>query len=273
MSTSRRDPDEMGHLGILGRAMARARGDSDDESPTESDRARELRWPNEKPPAEPPACEYLGVVVGVDGVFTHGRFIPHSEIREIRHDPRERLGWGWGDITEGPTVAWSVSIALTSGRVMKLTDDLEVGDGAGLVHALARDLESAHKAWRAARSQPVPEAASLARGKQTGAAWLGALRRLGSGSGPYRTAPAELEQVAQILDNPRAKPWSRAAAAVVLSSSGDTTAATKLGKAADALASPMIRAALHTVSEGRSDAAIAAALDTLAAADQEKPRR
>ena len=220
---------------------------------TEGDERREAR-------------EYSGVVVGADGVFVQGRFIPYSRIRDVRSESRKYSGGAYGDVYWDSTVHWSVVLGLVGGHVMTL---LEESTG-GLVHMLAVDIKSSHKAWLAARDEPTLDVESVARGKQTGSSWLKALRRLGSRTSPYRAPPVDIERISQLLDDVRAKPWVRAAAAVVLASSGDLTSAEKLRVAAASMANPRIRMALSNVADARDDDAVAGALEILSAADGKK---
>lgn len=267
MSKANEEPEGMEHLGILGRAMARARARSraqGDEQPAETDAAQPPHGARKKRALGAPAArEFLGVVVGTDGVLSQGHFIPYSEIRDVRLVSSEHVGSSYGDIPEAPAVHWRVSLGLIGSDVLKLTRDLETGHGAAAVHYLADAIESCHEAWLAAQREPAPDPGPLARGEQTASDWLKALRRLGASTSPYRAPLVDMEHISRLLDDVRATPWIRAAAAVVLASSGDPTASERLRLSAASMANPWTRAALEKVAGATDEDAVAEALGTL----------
>lgn len=100
-----------------------------------------------------------------------------------------------------------------------------------------------------------------ARRGRTGRQWLAALRA--SLAAGYRTVPADVPRLSQILHDPEARPSARAAAAIVLASSGDAGATAKLRIAAEPIANPRVRVALENIAAMSDDAAMAEALEAL----------
>ena len=134
---------------------------------------------------------------------------------------------------------------------------------------IARAIEEAHQGWTTAGAQED----RVARHAHSGSDWLRTLRQLGSGAtGAYRGGAVDLEQLARTLGDVHARLSHRAAAAIVLGASGDTTARKNLRLVVKSVADPRLRVALTDIAEGENDAAIAEALEALDGADHVKGR-
>lgn len=109
---------------------------------------------------------------------------------------------------------------------------------------------------------------AIARRNRKGVEWLRGLRA--SASGGYRTAALDEKDLSRILRDEGAKPSARAAAAIVLASSGDAGAPMKLRIAADTIANPRVRVALESIASMRDDGAMAEALEVLDEAEHQE---
>jgi len=196
-------------------------------------------------------------VVGVDGVLVRGRVVHYADILRVQHVCTHDKGGEstfnqdnpW-EVTD-PADTWRASLRLVSGKVIALRyvrGAVGAKDPEG--EALVSAIEAGCGAWLDRRG-PDHEvhAQALSRGDRTGAQWLVALRRLGAETtAGYRTVTVDVEDLGRLLDDNRAKLSTRAAAAVALVASGDTTALEELRIAACAMADPRLRIALEHVS-------------------------
>jgi hypothetical protein len=92
---------------------------------------------------------------------------------------------------------------------------------------------------------------------------LSDLRRIGGGANVgMRTAPADVEGLWRLVEDPAAPPADRAAAAAALSASPELDARERLRAAAEATAMPALCAAIQAAADG-DDAELEAALDVL----------
>jgi hypothetical protein len=231
-----------------------------------------------------PVAVRPSIVVGADGVSVRGRFIPHSRIRGVRHESAYQGAWGYGDVSEGAQDVWTVSLELADEGPLTLSTTAcarldttnagpeEKGDASG-AH-LAHTIDAARAAWVARQGGTAPADLGgdvLVRGGRTGREWLHALHRLGrDATAAYRGAAADTERLSRLLDDASARLSARAAAAVVLSTSGDTTTRKRLRIAAGALANPRLRIALEHVAEASDEDAVAEALLALEAAERQE---
>lgn len=198
------------------------------------------------------ALEYSGgsiVLVGVDGAHVGERFIPYPEISGVHRDGQR------------------ISLILIGGEQVKLVEAAAAGASDLLLTELVDAIEEARAAW--ASRQHVDERDAVTRGERTGSQWLQALRRLGArSSAVYRAAGIDGARLSQLLDDSRARPSARAAAAVVLVAAGDLSSASRLRVAAESLADPRLRAAFDSVADASDDAAVAEALEALDEVDR-----
>lgn len=211
-------------------------------------------------------------VVGIDGVLVRGQFIPHSQINEICHKILQRSpAGGHGDATWEAADRWIVLLRLVGDKEIDLgtrwvsagADDLQGAD-------LVQSIEAARTAWVQAQRAPGADEDRIivTRGARTGGEWLHALCELGSGAhSAYRGVHMDAAHLSRVLDDSRTKPSARAAAAVALAASGDTTAGTRLRIAAGSMADPRLRVALESIASASEDAILAEALETLDSLD------
>lgn len=209
------------------------------------------------------------LVVGADGVVVRGRFIPYACICGVHHERAlgfHAVGGSEYDDAMEERYTWRAYLSLDD-RSIDLTTRITRAEadpqGAELVSAI----EAARAVWLAGRDV---DAGAVARGERSGAEWLDALRKLGARKADYRVPALEIERFAQLLEDRRAKPSARAAAAVVLRAAGDEAAAKKLRIAAQALIDGRMRIAMERVSDAAEDAAVAEALAALDEADREE---
>ncbi|KYF58477.1 hypothetical protein BE08_18465 [Sorangium cellulosum] len=187
----------------------------------------------------------------------------YSEISAVHYHWR-RVSEPSYDGIPGTTIEMNISIDLIDGERLKLTDSFPDG--------LRDAIDDARAAWAAVERDSERDRAAVARGERTGPEWLHALRALGSGTaGAYRGIRVDVHQISRLLDDVRASPSGRVAAAVVLAASGDPTVASKLRIAAGATANPLLRAGLESVADAHGDAALAEALEAIDEADRELP--
>jgi hypothetical protein len=201
------------------------------------------------------------VEVGTDGVRYGERFIPYAELSGVEHvrttrTPRgSRPEGGAVDPTErGARVRLELAVErkggiLLAGERIEIVTRSAGDDGPDPLGAeMVRAIEEALASWAA---RPTPLEVDVTRSGRTGAEWVEALRRLGAGaSDSYRRAAADLEALSRLLDDPLGLPSARAAAAIVLSASGDATAPARLRLAAEGLVEPRVRVALESIAGG-----------------------
>lgn len=222
----------------------------------------------------PKRPEFDSVEVGADGVRVGSRFVAYADIKGVYHTCGKYMPLFDHSKTDVPKVErtvshdWSVSIWLTGGDMLEIVTKRSEGAASDPIGAeLSRLIKEALAARARDRSDEGVEA-TIARAERTGAEWLEALRDVGLGVGAsYRRAATDAEALARLLDDPRAKPSNRAAAAIVLSVLGDQTATSKLRVAAKTMASPRVRIALENVA---SETAVAEALEELEALELER---
>jgi hypothetical protein len=216
---------------------------------------------------------------GARGLDVWGTFVPYASIAEVARTS-ERLVVGTYDRNPaGDGIAWTVSLDLDDGRTLCLASftydaaswqaDADP-QGTELVH----EIEAARALW-AARADRAREETLVERGERDARAWLADLRRMGAEpTGNYRRAPLDREALGRLLFDSRARPSTRAAAALVLVAAGDKRARRRLRVATEGLADPRLRIAVARVTRERDEEALAEALDALEEAEQEAwPRR
>lgn len=205
----------------------------------------------------------VGAIVGADGLLVRGRFLPYSEIRDVH------FSWyrGKSKSPKQPTpIQSNVSVERMDGERIHLT--------ANVLPELRDAIDKARAAWAAGPGDQALAEGLLTSAKGSGLEWLHALRALGSGkTDVYRKPELDSAQVARLLDDAQARPSSRAAAAVMLAASGDTSAAKKLRIAAESVANPRVRVAFDRIAASKDDAAVAEALDALDAEEREQAGR
>lgn len=222
------------------------------------------------------------VDVGVDGVLVGARFIPYSSISSVEHSRQERMvnrpiqAYDHLEFEETTSYEWTVSIGLGSGpggdippggETVEITTKRSPTDaGDPLGEEIARAIDAGLAEW-AAGQHSEDRVEDILRRERTGSEWLEALRGLGSGASTSYRNTMDFEKLSRLLDDPRAKPSTRAAAAIVLASSGDNTAAAKLRVAAGAMVDRRVRVALENIAD---EAAIAEALESLEDAEHER---
>jgi hypothetical protein len=206
------------------------------------------------------------VVVGVDGIRVGRRFIPYSQIVAVHHECSEGRAFSSEHDDVGHAVyRWSVGVSL-DGELVRL-DAATVTSPDGVAGAeLADAIEGALSAWRVRQTAG---AGTLARGGRSAGDWLGALRDLGSGAcNGYRRAAPDLGGLRRLLEDPWAKPSTRAAAAIALSAGGDAAAPLALWRAAEAVLDERLRVAFERVVDATTDDEVAEALDALEEAER-----
>jgi hypothetical protein len=205
----------------------------------------------------------IGIIVGSDSVLVRGRFIPYSRIRSVNQEQRQLRSLH-------DHALHRVWLELEGGEIVRLREGYSEGLRNASVAEIANAVEEARAAWSAGHAGAPEEL--LARGGRSAAEWVIALRRLGSaGAGVYRAVNADVEQISRLLDDPRAAPTARAAAAIALAACGDGTASRRLRIAAGSMANPRLRVALEQVASAGDDDALAGALAEVLEADREPP--
>jgi hypothetical protein len=178
----------------------------------------------------------VGIRVGVDGlavrhVYGWRAFIPYSELAEITE-------------SQGHFV------------VLRLWNDASLRFYLWMPHAgcVAKRMEWARSAFASASPSWLLSAGVLLPGSRPTSTWVRDLRALG--------VSQNLDSLWSVLENPAAPPVARAAAAVALASGTTPGGEARLGRSAEACASPTLRKALeHAVSP--NDETLAAALGEL----------
>lgn len=198
------------------------------------------------------------LTIGVDGLACSGSsgqqlFFAAEEMADLSrfHIPPEGG-------RNGMHAQWGIDLALHDGRSVRiLITDVEEDPLLGIIEErILECIELAHE-----RQVHEDDEEVTARRGRTGRQWLGALRA--SLAAGYRTVPADVPRLSQILHDPEARPSARAAAAIVLASSGDAGATAKLRIAAEPIANPRVRVALENIAAMSDDAAMAEALEAL----------
>lgn len=216
------------------------------------------------------------VTVGADAILVGSRvshrLIPYDQIASVD----QVLPLADGRRTQRLTCR--VHLTLTTGELVQLptrhyrggprgdfADGPRLADATDPVGAaLVRTIERRRQAWSARTSYALAHEAALARGGRTPAAWLDALRRLAAGTADaYRAVIVDRDQLRALLNDPAARPAARAAAAVALGTSDPARPQERLRIAADALADPATRDALHRIADATDDAALTEALSAL----------
>jgi hypothetical protein len=106
--------------------------------------------------------------------------------------------------------------------------------------------------------------AMLARGSRDVKGWVDALRSIGVGANSsFRTAPIAPDQLLRVVEDPRATPATRAAAALALGADLSDVERTRLEAATRAVAEPKLRVALERVTSKCPDAELEATLAEL----------
>lgn len=227
------------------------------------------------------------IIVGTDGVLIRDRFVPYSRITDVRHEWRyEANDHQYSE--SGPVDEWRTSVLLNSGESIVLREArygrpvVLWGTWKGIkpvktepVHEdalgaqIANAIEEVKSAWMKGCDDREIEENMVARGGRPVLEWLRALRRINS-TDSYRNVPVDAERLSRLVDDFRASPSARAAAAIVLAASGDARMASRLRIAAASVANPRLRVTLDDIAEARDDAAIAEALAALDEADSKE---
>jgi hypothetical protein len=200
--------------------------------------------------------------VGADGVLLtwlgRRRFIPAGAILDV----------AWYASGGGKNRLIGARIRLRDGEVVwlpvgnKRWDDERV---AALIERITEAKETHDRGHVASAT------ALLGRGDRDLAAWITALRAIGTGaSATLRTAPVPTDQLWRVVESPGENPEDRAAAAVALGSSADDAARHRLRVAAGAIADRDLRVAIDAVTE-EDDAALEGALRDVTARSRSSP--
>jgi hypothetical protein len=199
------------------------------------------------------------VRVGTDGVLTRWlgreRFHPFATITEAAF---------YHDI-QGTKHHYGVRLTLHNGAIVSIpTGQTDVG--VAEAQRLAQRIDEA----RAAREHGASIAAGrprdlLLRGRQSLASWVTELRRMGAGVHDHRHPAVPVEVLLRVVEDTTASAAERASAAVAVVSSADPEAKQRVRVAADAVASPKLRASLVRIAEApeASTEELAASLDGL----------
>ena len=198
------------------------------------------------------------VVVGADGVRIKwlyvDRFIPHQEITEVvdavRGVGKNRKSW--------------VNLTLRDGRVVRIAVAPADWDS-GKANLIATRIRDAKATMEGIDSSPL---SALQRGELTFADWIAKLRS--GGSKGHRDAAVPEEALWRVLEDPRANPVDRSAAAVALKSSTARGAARRIGRAARSVAAPKLRIALSVIADDEPDEAVAEQLEQLEAHERQQ---
>ncbi len=186
------------------------------------------------------------VAVGADGLLirwlAYRRFIRFADVRDMHVVERRNR-----------RVA---RIVLRSGEALELL--LTTRQGAPRSAALVERIEEGLLAARASAGEFLPYLP--ARADKPVRQWLEELRGFGMGMATHRTAAADPEALARVVESAAATPKDRAAAAVALAASDGGVP--RLRVAAEAVAEPKLRVAIDAVAGG-DEAALEEALDEL----------
>lgn len=219
---------------------------------------------------------WSNVVVGIDGILVRvhlssRRSIPYHQIlsvektrnitEETDSDDRHKRWW---------IATFIVSIGLVDGTVAELQTWRHIAKKPGdpkleedpVGDMLAREIRKRLRSW-AEREQHAHEDVLARRGRSV-SSWIEALRGLTVGiAGAYRTVILDHDRLWAMLDDPHARPVTRAAAAVALHRFDDGRALERLRIASASVADPEMRRALERIADAADDAALAKALEAL----------
>lgn len=190
------------------------------------------------------------ISVGPDGVSVARR----SGRRFVRYQDIDHLAWWPGrESGEGVDPSEGFDVVLRTGeRIPLRTIDLRLGDGHTGRCPLHQRIRSG-MACGATRAGSV-ERALMRRPADGVKAWVGALRATGVGAGDtLRTPPTTTDTLWSLVEDPRAEPVSRAAAAVSLTSGGDPGARLRIEEISESVASPDLKALLESCVEEAGD--------------------
>lgn len=176
------------------------------------------------------------VIVGAEGVVLRA---PFAADRFVRFDAIER------GHREGRALVMTMAGSEPPLRIACADADL--------AEALAARINAAGARARGGQ-RPTPVAEVLDPGERELPAWREALSRLLRAEGRYRSAAVDLEDVADVLEDPAAPPRLRIGAALALRGSDEPRARVRVRLAAEACAEDRVRAALEAAAgEGEID--------------------
>lgn len=180
----------------------------------------------------------LEVLVGADGVSLRGElseeFVSYARVRDVEGSPA------------------GIALALTDDTRVLLTTQ---GDRERRGQVLLQRLRDALSRYREAPSTGAVRT-RLSQENPSVTRWRDELRAMLAGDGAYRGAAVQRDDVARMVDDPRADGEARLAAALALCAGDDDDAAqakTRVRIAADATASEPLRSALQRASAGEAD--------------------
>ncbi|MEP7123396.1 MAG: hypothetical protein ABJE95_20890 [Byssovorax sp.] len=196
------------------------------------------------------------LTVGVDGIHLawigRSRFIQHEDIVEIV--PYDF----WFERYPG------IRVLLRSGESIFLCTSLSIQfwiDRWGERDAILALVENERKALRRSDGEdrgPLPEL--LTRSDLSHAAWIRALRSIGAGANAtLRVAPMPAERLLAVVEDPRATPAARTAAAIAVSRGDDAETRRRVAAASEATGDPTLKRALR-VALSDDEAALVEAL-------------
>jgi hypothetical protein len=193
------------------------------------------------------------VVLGADGLHLErargGRFVRLAEVERVALD--------------GPRLGFRcLRLGLVTGEAIALWLD-DAPEGAPALAARVREALALGRGRAHAEATLVV----LARRERDGRAWARALRASGGGArATHRTAGVAHDDLAGVVEDPRADAEARAAAAVALAASSAPTTRARIAAVARSVAAAELRAALEAAADAREEAAVAEALDALSPA-------
>jgi hypothetical protein len=198
------------------------------------------------------------LVIGKDGIHAArplgGRFLSFDEFESVERTPSTKRKDG------KPTAGNHLTIRLKeSGKRVALDEHLGIKwpDAAtcdAAAELITHELD-ARRAGGATRAIDV-----LTRGERTTGNWISELKRLTRREG-YRDAAVPVEQLLDVVEDAKAEPALRLAAAIALR--GDSTAMTRVQAAAVQSASPRIRVALEHAVTAEDEVQLATELEDL----------
>lgn len=191
--------------------------------------------------------------VGVDGIllgwFGRKRFVRHADI--------ERLSTYEDGFGKSRYVG--IELLLASGEVLKLPIRQSGWDD-GELEIIEERIREARGGTRD-RAGAKDTAVLLGREGRSLSDWMTSLRAIGSGANAtHRIAPIDPETLWQILEDPRAQPWARGAAAVALRTALDEEGRERMHAAAQATVAPKVRVVLETAAGNIEEEELALAL-------------
>jgi len=207
--------------------------------------------------------------VGADGILTswlgvQKRFVPYREIAGAA---------SYIDET-GTTRSRYLGVVVTTtlGETIRMpVAQIGALNARDRVNGILERIREAMATYQ--RGEVTASAAVLDRGDRDVAAWIRALRAVGSGAAAdHRTAPVLPEQLWRIVEDPSQKPELRAGAAVVLGGALDDEGRARLRVTAGAVAEPKVRIAIEAAG-GDDEEALAEALADLPREMRGAPRR